>query len=690
MKAPQKSRLGKATRSLTLVLLILLAAPCLWLHAAVKEVAGGVQFLYDAPDAQSVSVAGSFNEWNTSASPMSMNDDGIWTVTVKLPPGKHQYKFVVDGNWYFDPDHSNLMDDGYGGSNSLVEIDGKGKMVAASQVEFKRDGIASMINPKVFFNGRYYAKYIFEKEKDESRYMLDKPLHVIDLGLKIRFNDQFEGYTVMNINNTDEGTDMWKTHLTFKRTYLKLKTEYFKLTAFDKYGFITLDDPLHMVGDIGRYGYAFGYDQRGVYAKTADEFFDNLMGSVPIRFEVEGLYSDDAGDSENDTGAGRLKTSWLVSQRENNEKTLRLGGTMYGTRISSSTLLQKHDSYGFDIAYEHSMMGSNWKAPMKFMVDAEYYSFENRDNYKNYGQENYEYITEEENTWMEGNAGWFGLQVDFPAALKLNANVQTNTVEWTIGTGANPNGLVPNPETTKEEVTRNRIGFGADFEAGNFTANIGMKYWTYEFPDSLVSWYDYYQYMERTDGNGRWFQRYSDVPFNRYTVLGYEEALTWNLSLGYKFDLLLPIDIDWDANFTHQGFMREAKFIENVIAVGIHLTDQWMIWSSTRVPYYNDPYMGLETDFGNDEDVWVSNYSELAYILSDQVRISFGWGVNPRALNAVTDEFYNGGRDEFLTEASDYEEYTESAYLGTGEKIRQAEQALENEKRFMLEATLRF
>ncbi len=689
MKAPLIRRLCNTTRMYKLILLVLLSLPIVWLGAAVKVVSDGVAFTYDAPDAQSVSVAGSFNEWNSSATPMQKDSDGMWTTTVLLPPGKHQYKFVVDGNWFFDPDHSNLMDDGYGGSNSLVEIDGKGKLVAEEKTE--REGIASMINPKVYFTGRYYTKYIFSKDEEESRYMLDKPEHNINLGIKVRFNQYFEGFTMMSINNTDEGSDMWRTHLVYKRTYLKLKTEYFKLTAFDKYGFITFDDPMHIVGDIGRYNYAFGYDQRGVYLDTADQFFNDLLAGTPIRVAFEGLYSDDATDSETDTGAGRLTTSWLFSEREGNQKTLRLGGTLYGVRVSASDeLLQKHDSYAFDMTYEHNMMGIGWQNPMLLALDAEYYSFENRNNHKRYGEEGYEYITEEEFTWMEGNSAWLGLRVNFPAALKLNANLQTNKIEYILETGANPNGLTPNPETTTEEITRNRIGLNADFEAGDFTASIGMKYWTYEFPDSLVDWNNYYKYMEKTDGNGRWFQRYSDVPFDRYTILGYEEALTWNLSVGYKFKVYFPVDIDWDATFAHQGFMKEAKYIENVIAVGIHLNKEWMIWSSTRIPYYNDPYQGLETDFGNDEDVFVSNYSELAYQLSDDVRLSFGWGVNPRTLNNVTDEFYYGGRDEYLSEAADYEEYTENAYLGTGEKIRTAEEALKDEKRFMLEATLKF
>ncbi len=29
--------------------------------------------------------------------------DGKWTVTIPLPPGRHEYKFVVDGQWCCEP-----------------------------------------------------------------------------------------------------------------------------------------------------------------------------------------------------------------------------------------------------------------------------------------------------------------------------------------------------------------------------------------------------------------------------------------------------------------------------------------------------------------------------------------------------------------------------------------------------------
>ena len=58
----------------------------------------------DAPLATNVSVAGLFNEWDGTATPMARRaDDGWWYVELDLFPASYGYKFVVDGNWIEDP-----------------------------------------------------------------------------------------------------------------------------------------------------------------------------------------------------------------------------------------------------------------------------------------------------------------------------------------------------------------------------------------------------------------------------------------------------------------------------------------------------------------------------------------------------------------------------------------------------------
>ena len=59
----------------------------------------GVLFSYEDGNAQSVFLVGSMNNWNTTATPMEKDENGIWKIILKLDSGKHAYKFMVDGNW---------------------------------------------------------------------------------------------------------------------------------------------------------------------------------------------------------------------------------------------------------------------------------------------------------------------------------------------------------------------------------------------------------------------------------------------------------------------------------------------------------------------------------------------------------------------------------------------------------------
>ena len=73
--------------------------------------------------AKSVSLVGTFNNWDKGAMPMTLGADGrTWTRKVGLPYGKHQYKFVLDGeNWIVDP-KGKTVDDGNGHQNSEVLV----------------------------------------------------------------------------------------------------------------------------------------------------------------------------------------------------------------------------------------------------------------------------------------------------------------------------------------------------------------------------------------------------------------------------------------------------------------------------------------------------------------------------------------------------------------------------------------
>ena len=82
-----------------------------------------VRFELYAPRASRVALAGTFNRWDPAATPLvRLGKDGMWTVTLALPSGQHQYGFIVDGrNWVPDP-AAPTVDDGFGRRNSVVSV----------------------------------------------------------------------------------------------------------------------------------------------------------------------------------------------------------------------------------------------------------------------------------------------------------------------------------------------------------------------------------------------------------------------------------------------------------------------------------------------------------------------------------------------------------------------------------------
>jgi len=73
------------------------------------------------PNASIVVLAGSFNQWNQSQYVFGREGDE-WVCRVDLEPGKHAYKFIVDGNWLLDPANPNTEDDDYGVKNSVIIV----------------------------------------------------------------------------------------------------------------------------------------------------------------------------------------------------------------------------------------------------------------------------------------------------------------------------------------------------------------------------------------------------------------------------------------------------------------------------------------------------------------------------------------------------------------------------------------
>lgn len=79
-------------------------------------------FIYYSNNAGSVSIAGSFNNWNPSGNQFLKINDSTWTLQLLLKPDFYYYKLVVDGNWIPDPSHNWKINDGGNSFNTIVKV----------------------------------------------------------------------------------------------------------------------------------------------------------------------------------------------------------------------------------------------------------------------------------------------------------------------------------------------------------------------------------------------------------------------------------------------------------------------------------------------------------------------------------------------------------------------------------------
>ncbi len=81
-----------------------------------------VLFRFRDPHASTVTLAGDFNGWNTTSHPLEHRAEDLWVLEVDLPPGRHEYKFFVDGaQWWNDPQAPKVRNL-RGSENSYVDV----------------------------------------------------------------------------------------------------------------------------------------------------------------------------------------------------------------------------------------------------------------------------------------------------------------------------------------------------------------------------------------------------------------------------------------------------------------------------------------------------------------------------------------------------------------------------------------
>ena len=80
-------------------------------------------FTFQHYPGKEVFLAGSFNNWDPKRNKLLETDrPGIYSISIMIARGRHEYKFIVDGVWYIDPKNPECVANDIGSMNSVVVV----------------------------------------------------------------------------------------------------------------------------------------------------------------------------------------------------------------------------------------------------------------------------------------------------------------------------------------------------------------------------------------------------------------------------------------------------------------------------------------------------------------------------------------------------------------------------------------
>ena len=94
-------------------------------------------FVCHGDEAQSVFLAGSFNDWDPTRLSMERQGDGSWRAELELAPDRYEYKFIVDGAWCCEPGRADsecadCVPNPFGTMNRVIEVPGSAEAKASA------------------------------------------------------------------------------------------------------------------------------------------------------------------------------------------------------------------------------------------------------------------------------------------------------------------------------------------------------------------------------------------------------------------------------------------------------------------------------------------------------------------------------------------------------------------------------
>jgi len=665
------------------IVLILAALPAQVL-GSVEKAEGGIKFTYHDPEAGEVFLAGDFNGWSTSATPMSKLESGDWVATVQLGPGKHEYKFVVDGAWITDFDNPDSKPDPYGGVNSIVEVDNKGNVLHRAEGQKLAN---TPFNPRVNFGGFFLFRALTVKDYDQdTRWRMHRPQNAFDLNSVVTINEQVEGYARLRVDSETNLLQVNNVSAWLNEAYINVTPPgVFDLKGYYNMEVLRSEDPYTYFGDLDLAGTIF------------DDHLEAGKGTAGLTFETEQLgirwtgfaanvhdydiYNDpnlydNTGTDEIHARAAKdykILTAGVDFFMERNlwwlDMTSRVGTTPANTGIPR---LDEHIDRTGDPSDWYEFEGQRWYAGAdltlrlldeKLVPAIEYLR----------GRGTQGFVTSN-NSGLDFNNG----PIDVPI-LERDASIYHGEAAWT-GTEH----LYANVEHTRHELTG--VGsdesllsptFLPDDEANKqiyFTVDADPPEETQDYSELELRW------TEGSFDARLWFERLKRT-WDRSDADLSEWDYVFSISPGISFTLAGWFDVEIESRYASfegsESRTRDGSSIEAITRLRWRFASRFGALADVRTIRYD-----LDEQPGDEAvaKTFVAPFVGLEYRLFERASVVLAYGIDP--LDFTID--YNGrqvGRWDFRNQY---------AWENPDTDILDAEQALQDSRVITLRAVFRF
>jgi hypothetical protein len=692
---------------------------------------GQVVFSCLAPNAGAVYLAGSFNDWNAQGDLMERGDDGVWILPLSLSAGRHEYKFVIDGNWTTDPNALDTSPDGFGGENAVLVLTGSGASLKIVAPEKGKAAVAVDRSVLPYVSGRYVSSLITRRHReDDNRFGLTKPQHDIRLDISVEIGSEASAWAETRINTIDDDPT-----LRLHRAHIVVDLKHYRLLPYHNELLVEFDDPMTLVGKIGDLGDPFGGEAQGIVL-TSSAISAHTFGMAKLAknagTELLAFYSDD--DREVDRTGLRFKVGRLPS----------MGISFLRVKPVQAVpvLTQRTISQGIN-QNDWAFLPSTWWR--QFYSD--WYDSTGTDT-RSWNVEHYFHFTEfdvgreADKTYaadlrvplISENLVFYGeVALRRYPSLKATSDVhtfktETGAVEYDTSTvilnekydvNRFLGGILARPNEALE------VEISYELEQDKVTTNLGkelnnpVKYepqisllagrvrwqaptlWLLEEP--RVTMLAMLEDQDLIDGfiYGEHWTFYDYPRYDRYGyVNNFQDLYLRNVKQVLTLQSILDFQAleiwRWKLDGKYHRYTTEQMAVAGgkMVAKDLFLKT-WEIIAQAEVPIIDDFWAGGNCrfqiyDLSSDEHQYYRHYYgnpylELAYRPSSNVEFSLGWGVNPVDL---FDRYRRPkGRVDFLTqkvaEASNVPNYGRDNDYKL-ELVRKAEKALEDEHRLTL------